>query len=263
MMNPSIFAPLLLFVTGAAGFFIAVVILFRRKHRRRRETAFYKLVMTLLWVDAIGTVGCLPLTIAVYVNDKKWIGGQPTCNVFSFLTVFAIQESSILITIMAVERFISIKHPMLHAYYINSPRSTAVILIGMLFSVVYSCLPFVDVGQYSVHNTGTWCTFLHNNSRPRDVRFALTFTVIGIICIVVTNVCNFGALFVILRPRLCAPNNNNNQEPRIQKKKVSKVEMNMIVLLTGISVTLTACWTPTLVSFELRVCVTHAVFNTT
>jgi prostaglandin E receptor 4 len=103
--------PATMFATGVFGNSFALFVLCNSPKDQRR-TIFYRLVAALAFNDLLGTTATSPIVLLVY-SKGRWIGGQPLCDYFSFILIFA-GKFSILFSIVN-EKFVisAIRSPLL------------------------------------------------------------------------------------------------------------------------------------------------------
>jgi prostaglandin E receptor 4 len=56
--------------------------------------------------DLLGTTATSPIVLLVY-SKGRWIGGQPLCDYFSFILIFAGLVTVFIIGAMALDRFMA------------------------------------------------------------------------------------------------------------------------------------------------------------
>ena len=234
--------PLLMFLSGVFGNVLALIVLCR-SNREHRRNVFFRLVGGLACTDLLGILVVSPVTICVYANGRKWIGGQPLCNYFSFFMIFAGIATVSIVGVMAFERYVSILQP--YSYHSKfTPRKVIYILVTVwILSAFVACLPFLGLGKNVLHFPGTWCFFDYYGSELTDKIFTYFYTFFGLFVIGVTAICNTAVMCVLVRMRhLVKKLNKHGNQAQVDN------EAHMIVLLAGIILVFATCYAPLMVS---------------
>ena len=75
-----------------------------------------------------------------------WHGGQALCDFQGFFTVFTTLSSGLIVTFMAIDRFLAHRAPFFHRQCISF-KSAKRVLIGIVFSsILISALPLFRFG---------------------------------------------------------------------------------------------------------------------
>jgi hypothetical protein len=72
---------------------------------------FYKMITTLAVIGLTGILTTSPIVLSVYINKLQWVGGQPMCDFISFMLIFSGLTTCLIISVMAIDRYIAISHP--------------------------------------------------------------------------------------------------------------------------------------------------------
>ncbi|XP_045160929.2 prostaglandin E2 receptor EP4 subtype-like [Mercenaria mercenaria] len=234
--------PATMFAAGVIGNILATVVLARssREHKRR---VFYRLVGALACTDLLGTCATSPVTLAVYANNFKWVGGMPLCNYESFMLIFASCSTILIICTMAVDRFVSICHPFVYDKHVTIGKTKYALMALWSFAFVMGCLPIIGLGENIVQFPGTWCFFTFTSSVIKNKMYAYFYAIIGILGIVVTAISNLFVISVLIKMRCAAV----AMAPCHACSHRQSREIQMMILMIGIVVIFSTCWCPFLV----------------
>ena len=241
----SLTVPACLFATGVLGNILSLIVL-ARSSRETKKRAFYRLVGALAVTDLFGTCATSPVTIAVYANNLKWLGGMPLCNYESFMLIFAGCSTITIICTMAVERFVSICHPFTYDRYVTTKRTNGGILAIWGFAMLMGLLPILGLGENVVQFPGTWCFFTFTSSELKNKFYTYLYVALGLVGIVVTALSNMFVTIMLLKMRRKSRRQLNvcYSCTRRQSK-----ETQMLILLVGITAIFSTCWCPFLVKY--------------
>lgn len=243
----SLKVPATMFASGVIGNLLAIFVLVRSS-REHKQTVFYRLVGALACTDLFGTCATSPVTLAVYLNKFKWVGGEALCNYESFMLIFAGYATICIIGTMAVDRFLAITYPFFYDNHITVGRAKFIIIGIWLFAAFMGCLPIMGLGQNVKQFPGTWCFFVFTSSEIENQVFAYLYAVIGLLVIGVTAISNVVVTLVLLKMRRKAMRTMS-----LSNAKRNDSELQMMVLLLGIIVVFATCWCPFLVNmFSLQ-----------
>lgn len=235
--------PAVMFGAGVLGNVLAIIVLIRSS-REHKRTVFYRLVGALACTDLLGICATSPVTLAVYANHFKWVGGMSMCNYESFMLIFAGFSTILIICAMAIERFVSICHPFIYDKHVRKGNTTVGILILWSFAIVMGTLPIIGLGENVIHYPGTWCFFSFTSTVITNKIFAYLYAIIGLVGILVTGISNFFVISVLIRMQRRAKKTTGSYVAC--NHKLSR-EMQMMVLMIGIVIIFSTCWCPFLV----------------
>lgn len=238
----SLKVPAIMFASGVFGNLLAIFVL-ARSSREHKQTVFYRLVGTLACSDLFGTCATSPVTLAVYANNLKWVGGAPLCDYESFMLIFAGYATICIIGTMAVDRFLAISFPFFYDTHVTPGRAKFIIIGIWGFAAFMGCLPIMGLGENINQFPGTWCFFNFTSSKVKNQIFAYLYAIIGLLVIGVTAISNVIVTFALLKMRRKAVKMMN-----ASNTKTCDTELQMMVLLLGIIFVFSTCWCPFLVS---------------
>lgn len=237
----SLTVPAVMFASGVLGNLLAIFVL-ARSSREHKQTVFYRLVGALACTDLFGTCATSPVTLAVYANNLKWVGGVPLCNYESFMLIFAGYATICIVGTMAVDRFLAISHPFFYDTHVTHGRAKFIIIGLWSFSAFMGCLPIIGLGENINQYPGTWCFFTFTSSELKNQIFAYLYAIIGLLVIGVTAISNVVVTSVLLKMRRKAIRSMNTCNAKRHDS-----ELQMMVLLLGIIIIFSTCWCPFLV----------------
>nr|KAG5714092.1 hypothetical protein BaRGS_020420 [Batillaria attramentaria] len=239
----TLLVPMIMFASGVLGNVVALLVLWRSRKENARSV-FYRLVAALAVTDLFGTLAVSPVTILVYSKDRQWVGGQPLCDYFSFMMIFAGLATVLVVGAMAIERYLAILHPYKYELYVSPHKVKYVMVVIWVTSTLISCLPLVGLGRNVQHYPGTWCFFDYHSDRTADKIFSFFYASVGLGVIAGTAVCNTAVMCVLLRMRRVSKNMGKSTEGRTLNMTS---EMQMIFFLAGIILVFAACYAPLMV----------------
>ncbi|XP_042237989.1 uncharacterized protein LOC121876705 isoform X2 [Homarus americanus] len=243
----TIISPILLSLTGVAGQIWALYYLYTTTRPTHSRTVFFVLLSTLIWTDLVGKIITTGPALAAYVKGE-WVGGLSMCNFHAFAMMLTSLVTHLLVSTMAVERFIGIRHGYFYNKNITTSRTKLLLLGIWLFSVLFCAMPLFGAGQYAMQYPGSWCFVnIHVNSTS-PITYRIYTNVFGIFTIanlLVMVVCNIIVITTLLCLRLCrhrcsgtsfcAPHRTYRQR---------ELEMQMVIVLLVITIVLLISWTP-------------------
>lgn len=230
--------PAIMFGTGVFGNCLALFVLARSSAEQKR-TVFYRLVAGLALTDLFGIVATSPVTLAVYANNLKWIGGQPLCDYFSFIMIFAGFDTVFIVGAMAMDRYLALTHPYLYSANISHTKVKYIIIVLIIIAFILACLPLLGVGQNVVQYPGTWCFFDFKGTSVSNQIYSYIYASIGVLMILLLTITNIVVIGILIRMR---------RTTDAAEKKCMEKEIQMMIFLAGVVMIFTACWAPLMVS---------------
>ncbi|XP_060072245.1 prostaglandin E2 receptor EP4 subtype-like [Ylistrum balloti] len=243
--NNSVMSAGIMFGTGVIGNLLAIFVLLR-SGRDQRRTIFYRLVAGLTITDLIGTTLVSPVVITVYLNDFKWKGGQVMCSYFGYSMAFAAYATMTIVCAMSIERVICIKHPFLYQSRLSKKHATIFLLCCWIFAAIIAALPLAGFGEFVLHYPYTWCFFDYYTPLPIHKGFNCLFAGLALLIISTTFMCNMTVMYTLLNSwRKKKILNGNSRKYNGYNKRFA--ELQMLVLLIGITAVFSTCYTPLMV----------------
>ncbi|XP_057696814.1 thromboxane A2 receptor isoform X1 [Corythoichthys intestinalis] len=227
-------------VLGVTSNLIAFVVLiksFRRTHSSSRSS-FLIFLGGLVVTDFMGLAVTGSIVVSFHVTHFNWRTLDPHCNFCNFMgmsMVFYGLCPLLLGAAMALERFIGITHPFAHT---TLPKSRTVFMLLLVWFIAgcIALLPLTGVGSYHMQIPGSWC-FFNINSEGSDLTFSVLFSMVGLVCIVVSFILNTVSVVTLIK--VCC-GKDNMQHPRDQEVEM----MAQLILIMAIN---SICWCPILV----------------
>ncbi|KAA0191878.1 hypothetical protein HAZT_HAZT003853 [Hyalella azteca] len=181
-----------------------------RRSKQQNRTVFYVMLSTLLWTDLIGKLTTTPAAILAYVHGH-WLGGVSTvkvllnfdgqkeaCNLHGFTMMTIGLVTHCMVSAMAVERYIGIRHGYYYSKHVTTSRARLLLLGIWLFGVLLCAMPLFGVGQYALQYPGSWCFVnthvLWDESPVQHIVFTNLYGSIHVLCIVTIVYCNFAVI---------------------------------------------------------------------
>ncbi|VDI47371.1 prostaglandin E receptor 4 [Mytilus galloprovincialis] len=231
--------PSIMFAAGVFGNLLALFVL-SRSPKEQRRSVFYRLVAALAFTDLFGTLTTSPVTLLVYNNNLKWLGGQPLCDYFSIMLIFAGLATVFTLGAMALDRFMALKHPYIYHAKIKYKQATYIVLTLWLVAIMIALLPKIGLGKNVKQFPGSWCFFEMYGDTASEKAFAILFSILGISIIFTIAVLN-----IILISTLC---NMRKKAPRsLNARNIIQCEVQMAIFLVGVMMVFSVCYAPLMI----------------
>ena len=249
--------PLVMFLSGVIGNILALLVLHRvRKSMETKRSVFYILVTGLALTDLFSLVTISPVTLAVYSNDHQWVGGEILCQYDAVCMIAFGLATPLIICSMAIERFLALHCTFFYSRHVNHRKVKLLLCFIWLTSILFAMLPLVGFGQYELQYPGTWC-FLNFHAEDHkgdvaDVTYSLLFSVITLLLIFITIICNMFVVLVLLKMRRTRVNRNNVAQRRHfpQTIRQRELEIQMVWLLVCMTCSFIVFYAPLMVSCQ-------------
>lgn len=235
--------PAIMFASGVFGNVLAMFVLWRSSNDHK-QTVFYRLVGALAVTDLFGTCATSPITLAVYANKLKWVGGDTLCEYEGFMLIFAGFSTIFIVGSMAIDRYLAIKHPFFYDRRISFGKAKYLIVTLWAIAAIISSLPLIGLGDNIKQFPGTWCFFTFTSTELKNQIFAYFYATLGLLVIGVTALSNIFVTLGLLQMRRKAVRNMN-----LSHTKRHDSELQMMILLLGIIIVFSTCWCPFMVRF--------------
>ena len=172
---------------------LAIVVIQRFKKKYNPDI----LIVTLAIADLIKAFIPLNMSLVAYLGGVAMTEGSPKCIVFGW-TAFTINSSIMLVmTIMAIDRYVAICRPFEYKIYLTKKRLIYAIIAVFVFSGLHSVLPLVQVGRMRSYYNGSFCHFDFDSTFPASLGYSIFVLVLGISMLVVVIFCYTRAMFSI------------------------------------------------------------------
>lgn len=217
---------------------------------RHQKIVCNVLVFGLILCDLLGIILICSPTWSGYVYGQ-WRGGQAVCNFQGFFTVLSTLASGLIVTFMAIDRFLAHRAPFFHRQCISFKSAKRVIIGIFLFSIIISALPLLGFGSFSLSTSRTYCTIIV--SKPIDKVYNYFLVTIGLLMVCVVTMSNLNVLYYILKRKRSARNLKGTKSKfkkvnETKKTAAEKVQEQYQRMMVVISILFLICWTPFLVS---------------
>ena len=155
------------------------------------------LIVTLAVADLIKAFIPLSMTLVAYLSGIAMTEDSPKCIIFGW-TAFTLNSSIMLVmTIMAIDRYVAICWPFEYKHYLTKKRLIYAIVAVFVFSGLHSVLPLVGVGRMRSYYDGSFCHFDFDSTVPSSLGYSIFVLVLGISMLVVVIFCYIRAMFSI------------------------------------------------------------------
>ncbi|KAM6921986.1 prostaglandin F2-alpha receptor [Xenentodon cancila] len=229
---------------------IALFILVKSYHRLRikSKAAFLLFASSLVITDLLGHLINGSLVLYVYCSQRKWETFDPhgiVCSIFGVCIVFYGLSPLFLGSFMAVERCIGVTRPIFHSTALVSHHIKRLLGLSWLLAALVALLPVLLRRPYKIQSSRSWCFF--HMKQPKDwldVLLPLLFSVLGLLALLLSIICNTLASCVLLQGRL----------RHKQHCRGAPYHIEMICQLLAIMLVSCVCWGPLLI---------HIIFLTT
>lgn len=253
----TIVSPVLMFLAGTLGNTFALIVL--RKKGRSANSIFYTMVAGLAWTDLTGIILTSPATLAAYLNDRKWFGGDEFCRFNGFVMVCFGLSTPLIVGCMAIERFLSVRCTFNHSKFFNIGRARVTLIAIWLFVLIIGIMPLFGFGQFVVQYPCTWCFFDFHSNDPLLNGYGYLYASLHFAVLSIMIVCNTYVMFTLLHVRYLKKRAESAQgelehHPTTpggvtanKKRKQRNTELQMFVLMCVLTVVFLVCWTPLMV----------------
>ncbi|KAJ8036985.1 Kappa-type opioid receptor [Holothuria leucospilota] len=216
---------LCIFIVGFFSNSVVICVSFRPS-RSMTVNTINTYVLNLCLSDLLYIIGCLFFTITNY-NQQGWLFGDIGCRIIISLDIFTMHVSSYILTLMSLERYVAVVHPMKSLQYRSTKwarRMSASIWISALVFVSPMVIAMkemklnIDGVQKS---TCTW-SFFGNESLTSYYRYQLF---VFFITFLFPSVCT-ASIYLLLVCHFCqarSPQRTAKRRVRKSKKKVAKI----------------------------------------
>ncbi|XP_070595701.1 prostaglandin E2 receptor EP1 subtype [Erythrolamprus reginae] len=253
-------APIFSMTLGAVSNIMALVILVQSyaRFRRRSKATFLLFASSLVITDLAGHVIPGSFVLQLYATRRNWAAMDPStalCKFFGASMVFFGLCPLFLGFMMAVERCIGITRPLLHSAMVT-PGRTKLSLVGLWgVALAIALLPLCNFGKYVIQTPNTWCFIKVQEAEEwSDIAFALLFSLLGLVSLVASLICNTFSGLILVRARL-------RGQRKCGRRRAKAHDIEMVVQLVGIMVVSCICWSPLLVIVILSASNFHKTLN--
>ncbi|XP_034738494.1 prostaglandin F2-alpha receptor [Etheostoma cragini] len=209
--------------------------------RIKSKASFLLFASSLVLTDLLGHLINGSLVLLVYSFHKKWEIFDPhriVCSVFGACMVFFGLTPLFLGSVMAVERCIGIIRPIFHSTALAPHHMKRLLGLMWLLAALVAVLPVLLWRPYKVQSSRSWCFF--HMEEPRDwldVLLPLLFSMLGLLALLLSIVCNALTSCALLQDRL----------RRKHHCRSTSYHLEMICQLLAIMLVSCVCWGPLLI----------------
>ncbi|XP_068175368.1 prostaglandin F2-alpha receptor [Antennarius striatus] len=222
---------------------LALFILVKSYTRIRIKSKAYFLLFasSLVITDLLGHLINGSLVLFVYSSHKRWEEFDPhliMCSIFGVCMVFFGLNPLLLGSVMAVERCIGVTRPIFHSTALASHHVKRLLGLTWLLAALVAIMPVVLQRPYKVQSSRSWCFFHMEGPKDKlDVLLPLLFSLLGLLALMLSIVCNTLTSCALLQARLC----------RNHHCRGSSYHIEMICQLLAIMLVSCICWGPLLI----------------
>ncbi|XP_031174246.1 prostaglandin F2-alpha receptor [Sander lucioperca] len=239
----SVTASVISMTVGIFSNSLALFILIKSYNRIRikSKASFLLFASSLVITDLLGHLINGSLVLLVYSFHKKWETFDPhriVCSIFGACMVFFGLSPLFLGSAMAVERCIGITRPIFHSTALASHHMKRLLGLVWLLASLVAVLPVLLWRPYKVQSSRSWCFF--HMEEPKDwldVLLPLLFSMLGLLALVLSIVCNALTSCALLQARLRCKHHCRGTSYHIE----------MICQLLAIMLVSCVCWGPLLI----------------
>ncbi|KAM9358052.1 prostaglandin F2-alpha receptor [Symphorus nematophorus] len=209
--------------------------------RIKSKASFLLFASSLVVTDLLGHLINGSLVLYVYSYHKKWEMFDPhhiMCTVFGACMVFFGLSPLLLGSAMAVERCIGVTRPIFHSTALASHHMRRLLGLTWLLAALVAVLPVLLWRPYRVQSSRSWCFF--HMEEPKDwldVLLPLLFSMLGLMALLLSIVCNTLTSCALLQARL----------RRKHHCRGTSYHVEMICQLMAIMLVSCLCWGPLLI----------------
>ncbi|XP_042368355.1 prostaglandin F2-alpha receptor [Plectropomus leopardus] len=222
---------------------LALFILVKSYNRIRikYKASFLLFASSLVVTDLLGHLVNGSLVLFVYSFQKQWETFDPhriVCSIFGACMVFFGLSPLFLGSAMAVERCIGVTRPIFHSTALDSRHMKRLLGLTWLLAALVAVLPVLLWRPYKVQSSRSWCFF--HMEEPKDwldVLLPLLFSMLGLLALLLSIVCNALTSCALLQARLRSKHHCRGTSYHIE----------MICQLLAIMLVSCVCWGPLLI----------------
>lgn len=234
----------MMFASVFFGNLLALIVLLN-SNKEQKRTIFYRLVAGLTITDLIGTSLTSPVVITVYI-ERRWIGGEYLCSYFGFVMILAGFSTMTIVCAMSIERIVCIRHPYIYYTRLSKKHATIILITCWMLSGLIASLPLMGFGKFVRKYPGTWCYFDYYSKESIHIAFNYFISILAMSIIITTISCNLTVIYTILKSRqkqgILRKDDGTSRSSHGASKRYA--ECQMLILLVGITVVFSACYTP-------------------
>ncbi|KAK5853333.1 hypothetical protein PBY51_007128 [Eleginops maclovinus] len=242
------FTSAVMFPAGVVSDIVALVLLEVRR-RRTSPSLFQILVTALLMTDMLGSISVSPVVLAAYARRKTLVGmnkGKQLCYYFGFSMTFLSLSTLSIVSVIALERYLSIGHPYFYDRHLSKLRGYITVALIYLGSILFCVAPFLGFGDYVQYCPGTWCFLEMSHTEGKDKVYIGFYASFILIVITSTVVCNISVIYhlVLMHRRGKARRSGKSVRFRYRSSLSMSEEVEHLLPLAIITVVFICCTFP-------------------
>ncbi|XP_071492462.1 urotensin-2 receptor-like [Diadema antillarum] len=211
---------LCIFVMGVFGNSIVILLTFRPTCNVSVNT-INTYIVNVAFSDLLYIFGCLFFTLTNY-NKKGWMFGDIGCRLILGQDVLTMHVSTFILTIMSVERYIAVVHPMISLRYRSVTVARRVSAVIWLTGVMLTLPMVINMAQIKIDGRDKYSckwTLDTKSSLPNYMMavFLITFLIPSVVTatVYVLLLCHF--------INLVSPTHSANRRIKRSKRKVAQI----------------------------------------
>ena len=170
---------------------LAIIVILRFKRKYNPDLLIFSLAVA----DLVKAFIPLNMTLVAYLGDKTMEQSSDACKVFGW-TAFTLNSGIMLVmTVMAVDRYLAICKPFRYKYLLSRKRLICSIIGVFVFSGFHSALPLFGIGRIQSYNNGSFCHFDFDSTIPLNMVYNIFVLVLGISMLLVVIICYTRTMF--------------------------------------------------------------------
>ncbi|EDO45640.1 predicted protein, partial [Nematostella vectensis] len=231
---------------GVVANVFAIIIIARLL--RHQKVVPNVLVLALAFCDLFGIINvCWPTWLCYAYNG--WVGGDSLCYFQGFITLFVSLGSGVLATLLALDRYLSVKAPFFHRENISFRTARRGVAVVFVFSAIIAFMPVLGFGSYVRNLTGTYCTINWFAEEWKDKSFSYFFAFIGFLMIFIVLFCNIHVVVLLIKQRnskkkLQGMKSRFKHVSKPKKTASERLQQQYQRMMIVISLLFLICWTP-------------------
>ncbi|XP_067306818.1 leukotriene B4 receptor 1 [Pseudorasbora parva] len=181
-------------------------------------------VLLILHLAAADLLVLITLPLWIYSLVRSWVFGEAACKAMVYIINACMYSSVFIITIMSVERFLSVRYPFTSIRWRKQTLNKVLLMIWMASFLL--SIPVIVTHTLGEVNGQHQCTFREYNSEIQQAVLLILETLIGFIFPFLTMLVCYGCLF----SRIAQMN--------FRSKRKSTVLISSVVVMFAL------CWIP-------------------
>lgn len=241
--NASVTSSVITMTVGLVSNTLALFILLKA-YRMKSNASFLHFASGLVVTDFLGHLINGSLVLYVYALNKEWESFDPKqvlCGVFGVCISFFGLSPLLLGGLMAVERCIGVTLPLFHTTVLTSYHINRLLALTWILALLVALLPLLVWRPYQVQCSRSWCFYRFMGRRDwLDVLLPMIFSVLGLLALLISFVCNTVTGFTLLCSRMHCDHDYHCS-------RRNSLHFEMICQLLAIMMVSCICWGPFLV----------------